>query len=335
MPLGELTNLTSLQLQDCVTLHTPPPPIINAGKDDVQQFLCDMAKGSQSCYLVKLVLLGDEKAGKSSFADSLMLGHPTTRADNDRTVGIEVRRWRVGGNSLLVVNIYDAAGQLVYRTTHGFFMSAGALFLHVVRSDVPEDTSVAALLEWVEAVQQEAPGAVMSIVWTHADCFNDSVCHRGWRQGYMKLAGAAGTNEKWMDMWYLQRSGVICRLEKVGLVTIRDLAVQANAPAFTLRNADADEDVRGKVAVMHIAKDNGQRSAVVEKISKALLDLDPRGALAVIAIVSDQLFDQHNELKAMLASIPASSIPIMIIPAREHDTLTQSTALTAFPGVCW
>lgn len=118
MPLGELTNLTSLQLQDCVTLHTPPPPIINAGKDDVQQFLCDMAKGSQSCYLDKLVLLGDEKAGKSIFADSLMLGRPTTRAENDRTVGIEVRRWRV------CVIIYDAAGQLVYWTTHGFFMSA-------------------------------------------------------------------------------------------------------------------------------------------------------------------------------------------------------------------
>lgn len=184
-------------------------------------------------------------------------------------------------------------------------------------------------------MQQEAPGAVMSIVWTHADCFNDSVCGKGWRQGYMKLAGAAGTNEKWMDMWYLQRSGVICRLEDVDLVTIRDLAVHANAPAVTLGNADPDEDVRGKVAVMHIAKDNGEGSAVVEKISKALLHLDPRGALVVIAIVSDQLFDQTNHLKAMLASILASSIPIMIIPARERHTLTQSTALTAFPDLCW
>jgi hypothetical protein len=49
-------------------------------------------------------------------------------------------------------------------------MSAGALFLHVVRSDIPEDEAVETLLEWVEVVQQEAPGAVMGVVWTHIDC---------------------------------------------------------------------------------------------------------------------------------------------------------------------
>ena len=77
------------------------------------------------------------------------------RADNDRTVGIEVRRWRLGGQSLLVANIYNAAGQRMYRATHGFFMSPGTLFLHVVRSNLPEEETVMALLEWVvQAVMQ-------------------------------------------------------------------------------------------------------------------------------------------------------------------------------------
>jgi len=61
----------------------------------------------------------------------------------------------------------------VYRATHGFFMSVGALFLYVVRCDMPEDAVVATLLDWVETVQQEALGAVMGIVWTHIDCFDD------------------------------------------------------------------------------------------------------------------------------------------------------------------
>jgi hypothetical protein len=68
-----------------------------------------------------------------------------------------------------VANIYDAAGHRVYRATHGLFMSAGALFLHVVRSDIPEDEAVETLLEWVEMVQQQAPGAVMGVLWTHID----------------------------------------------------------------------------------------------------------------------------------------------------------------------
>ena len=54
-------------------------------------------------------------------------------------------------------------------------MSAGALFLHVVRSDIPEDEAVETLLEWVEVVQQEAPDAVMGVVWTHIDCASATV----------------------------------------------------------------------------------------------------------------------------------------------------------------
>jgi len=173
--LGALTGLKILKLDNCDALHTPPPSIVHAGKRAVLQFLRDLAKGESPSHLIKVVLLGDHRAGKSSLADSLVLGRPATRADNDRTVGIEVRRWRLGSQSPLVANIYDAAGQRVYRATHGFFMSAGALFLHVVRCDMSEDTAVAALLDWVDAVQQEAPGAVMGLVWTHIDSFADGV----------------------------------------------------------------------------------------------------------------------------------------------------------------
>ena len=68
----------------------------------------------------------------------------------------------------LVANIYDAAGHRAYRASHGLFMSTAALFLHVVRADMSEDQAAAAVLEWVDAVQQQAPGSVMGVVWT---CF--------------------------------------------------------------------------------------------------------------------------------------------------------------------
>ena len=68
-----------------------------------------------------------------------------------------------------MANVYDAAGHRVYRATHGLFMSEGALFVHVLRSDMTEEAAGAALMEWVEAVQREAPGAVMVVVWTHMD----------------------------------------------------------------------------------------------------------------------------------------------------------------------
>jgi len=118
----------------------------------VLQFLRDLAKGESPSHLLKVVLLGNQRAGKSSLADSLVLGRPATRANNDWTVGIEVWRWRLGAQLLVVANVYDVAGQSVYQATHGFLMSAGALFLHVVRCNMPEDAAVTTLLEWVESV---------------------------------------------------------------------------------------------------------------------------------------------------------------------------------------
>ena len=171
--LCTLKSLKNIYVSGCPSLHTPPKHVIVRGTDAMLQFLRDLDKGEAPSHLIKVVLLGDQRAGKSSLVDSLVQGkHAPMRPSNDRTVGIEVRRWRLGRQSPVVANIYDAAGQRVYRATHGFFMSPGALFLHVVRSNLPEKEAVMALLEWVEAVQQEAPGAVMGVVWTHTDCVN-------------------------------------------------------------------------------------------------------------------------------------------------------------------
>jgi len=90
--LGALTGLTTLDMFCCDTLHALPWSIVHAGKGAVLQFLRDLAKGEAPSHLIKVVLLGDQRAGKNSLTDWLVLRRPATRADNDQTVGIEV--WR-------------------------------------------------------------------------------------------------------------------------------------------------------------------------------------------------------------------------------------------------
>ena len=94
--VGGLTALQVLSLEGCSALYTPPPAVVRAGRDAVQQYLRDLAKGSAPCHLLKLVLVGEPHSGKSSLADSLVQRRPATRAHDDRTVGIEVRRWWLG-----------------------------------------------------------------------------------------------------------------------------------------------------------------------------------------------------------------------------------------------
>jgi hypothetical protein len=188
-----LTRLEHIDLSGCFSLtglpeglsalpalHTP----VRAGLAAVLQFLRDLRKGFAPCHLVKVVLLGDQRAGKSSLADSLKSGKPALRKEDDRTVGIDLVRCRLDPASEVVSYIYDAAGQHVYRATHPLFMSREALFLQVVRSVnadgtiVSEGKAAVAFLEWVEAVQQEAPGAVMGVVWTHDDALDTSDSRR-------------------------------------------------------------------------------------------------------------------------------------------------------------
>ena len=154
--LPDLTALKKLGLENCPALHTPPPHVVDAGLAAVQQFLRDLRKGFAPCHLVKVVLLGDQRAGKSSLTDSLKSGKPALRKEDDRTVGIDLVRWRLDPASEVVSYIYDAAGQRVYRETHPLFMSREALFLHVVRSVnadgtiVSEGKAAVAVLEWVQ-----------------------------------------------------------------------------------------------------------------------------------------------------------------------------------------
>jgi Leucine-rich repeat (LRR) protein len=89
--LSALTQLEEIGLWGCDVLHTPPPHVVQQGTGVVLEFLRDLAKGDAPCNLIKVVLLGNQRAGKSSLTDLLVLGRHVTRADSDRTVGIEVR----------------------------------------------------------------------------------------------------------------------------------------------------------------------------------------------------------------------------------------------------
>jgi len=319
----------------CNALHTPPPSIVDEGTGAVLQFLRDMAKGEAPSHLIKVVLLGDQRAGKSSLADSLVLGRPATRADNERTVGIEVRRWLLGGQSQLVANIFDAAGQRVYQATHGFFMSPGALFLHVVRCDMPDDAAVASLLEWVEAVQQEAPGAVMGLVWTHTDFFADGVCGGAdGQEGFLRVGGSAGGEmTSWIAMRYVQQLvGAPSALKDVGFVKCRSLQKQKKKHGGHV----GAEDVRGKVALFEFGE-----FLIVERmaddIKAYVLDLRSRGSVGVLVIHDDWNLNDWRfiyNVRMLSSSLCAvADIPIMNILKSDAGAMVRPGAkLTAFPG---
>jgi len=86
MWVGELTGLHTLDLSRNGSLRTPHPVVVKEGATAVVQYMRDLAKGSVPCHILKMMLLGDPRAGKSSLLDTLASGKPTMRPEEDRTV---------------------------------------------------------------------------------------------------------------------------------------------------------------------------------------------------------------------------------------------------------
>jgi len=292
------------------------------------------------------VLLGDQCAGKSSLADSLVLGRPATRTDNDRTVGIEVRRWRLGDPSNIVANIYDAAGQRVYRATHSIFMSTGALFLHVVRCDMAEEKAVAVLLEWVEFVQQEAPGAVMGIVWTHVDRFCGSLrASVDWKKGILYVVDMTEGCDG-IEMHYLHRYTASWSLKDVGVAKVdaeslaQDMAREMGDTSGAGTNAMSGVcrgNLQGKVALIDFY--TWDCRTISQNIKTVLQVLVCAGALGLIVFNCDSsegINDFHrmlslDEIKVLFSDV--ASIPIMFIRRMHARALAQTgVVITAFHG---
>jgi len=80
-----------------------------------------------------------------------------------------------------------------------------------------------ALLEWVQAVQQEAPAAVMGLVWTHTDLFADGVCGGADGQGgFLRVVDSAdGETTSWIAIRYLEEMPKWpCSLQDVGILLL-------------------------------------------------------------------------------------------------------------------
>ncbi|KAJ1483264.1 hypothetical protein T484DRAFT_1800922 [Baffinella frigidus] len=173
--MGSLTGLEELDLEGCNGLRSflPAQLLDTASWMDVIKFLAALQQGKTLMDMVKIVLIGEGRAGKSSLLDSLEHGVPSTRDKDDRTVGIDIRRWMPDRKGSVVARVYDAAGQTVYRATHSLCISSGAMYVLVLSAAGSRTATVEEVWSWLEAVQVQAPGAFVAVVWTHLDLLSD------------------------------------------------------------------------------------------------------------------------------------------------------------------
>ena len=94
-------------------------PIEFKGKntDGVRQYLKDLAEGSEEICRVKLLLVGDERQGKTSlihFLQTRKSFEESNRKEPSRTDGVDIKIWRedLDGREV-TISSWDFAGQQV------------------------------------------------------------------------------------------------------------------------------------------------------------------------------------------------------------------------------
>jgi len=137
--LGQMTNLKFLYLPGN-RLSSPPQEIIRKGTKAIKQYFTALQNESQPLSEVKLLLVGDGEAGKTSLINRLI--NNTFNPNEDTTHGINIRGCKVkNSNQPIRINIWDFGGQEIMHATHQFFLSKRSLYVLVLdgrRDERPE-----------------------------------------------------------------------------------------------------------------------------------------------------------------------------------------------------
>ncbi|MGX9727959.1 MAG: COR domain-containing protein [Candidatus Electronema sp. VV] len=160
--LFQLTNLTKLNVIDN-PLISPPPEIARKGIDAIRRYFDELDKGKQPLNEVKILLIGDGAAGKTSLVKQLF-GQPFDQHE-DTTHGISIRGWeqKVGGRQIRI-NIWDFGGQEIQHATHQFFLSRRSLYVLVLDSRRDDKTEY-----WLQYIQTFGGSSPVLVVLNKED----------------------------------------------------------------------------------------------------------------------------------------------------------------------
>jgi Leucine-rich repeat (LRR) protein len=120
-------------------LEIPPPEIIRKGKKAIKAYFKALEKGKLPLSEVKVLLVGDGGAGKTSLVKRLV-GKRFNKKE-PQTHGININQWEVKQRkNPIKTYLWDFGGQEIMHATHQFFLSKRSLYILVLDGRKDEKT---------------------------------------------------------------------------------------------------------------------------------------------------------------------------------------------------
>ncbi len=115
-----------INLHGC-PIEAPPREIIQRGNEAVLRYFNELEKGKIPNDTLKLILLGNTTAGKTSLIKYLMYEEFSSKQNS--THGMEITLWQPQELKGININVWDFGGQEYYHATHRLFLSNNAVYI--------------------------------------------------------------------------------------------------------------------------------------------------------------------------------------------------------------
>ncbi|XP_025055346.1 leucine-rich repeat serine/threonine-protein kinase 1 [Alligator sinensis] len=170
--LGQLANLWQLDTEE-LNISNVPAEIRKEGPKTVLAYLRAQLRKAEKCKLMKMIVVGPPRQGKSTLIEILQTGKVPQVMHSDAT--IRTTKWELqkpAGYKAKVdsveLNVWDIGGPASMSTVNQCFFTDKALYMVVWNLALGEE-AVANLQFWLLNIEAKAPNSVVLVVGTHLD----------------------------------------------------------------------------------------------------------------------------------------------------------------------
>lgn len=170
--LGQLSNLWQLDIED-LNITNVPADVRKDGPAAVLAYLRAELRGAEPCRLLKMMVVGPPRQGKSALLEGLQTGKPSPFLNTDcsvHTSGWELERPTGVKSSIdsVFFNVWDIGGPASMSTVNQCFFTDKSLYVVIWNLALGEE-AVANLQSWLLNIEARAPNSAVVVVGTHLD----------------------------------------------------------------------------------------------------------------------------------------------------------------------
>uniref|UniRef100_A0A3B4UE03 non-specific serine/threonine protein kinase n=2 Tax=Seriola dumerili TaxID=41447 RepID=A0A3B4UE03_SERDU len=170
--LGQLSNLWQLDTED-LNITNVPQEVRKEGPASVLAFLRAHLRKAEPCKLLKMLVIGPPRQGKTALLETLQTGRASAFTPAECSISTstwELEKPNSGKNSKdsVAFNVWDIGGQASMSTVNQCFFTDKALYVVIWNLALGEE-AVASLQTWLLNIEARAPNSAVVVVGTHLD----------------------------------------------------------------------------------------------------------------------------------------------------------------------